>query len=256
MKKLVLLILLIMFGTSLCNALEAKKGNPGQLFYAANQYYERGEYQKAIEEYGKILDTGLVSGNLYFNMANAYFKTGKLGYAILNYERARRLLPRDSDIKSNLAYARSLAGGVGIGSENRTFLFRVLHTLLKSFDLNAIAISCAILYFIVALFLTAFLINTNFRHRLFLPFLFVLVLFLYNLGAFAARYYDEVLLKHGIVLARDADCMYEPIEKSVIFYRLHEGDEVLVLKTRNGWRQVKRADGKRGWVKKENVEEI
>lgn len=256
MKKLVLIVMLIIFGTGLCSALEAKKGDPGHLFYAANQYYERGEYQKAIEEHGKILDMGLVSGNLYYNMANAYFKTGRLGYAILNYERARRLLPRDSDIKSNLAHTRSLAGGVSIGSENRTFLFKVLHALLKSFDLNAIAISCAILYFILALILTAFLINTNFGRRLFLPFLLVLALFLYNLGAFAARYYDEVLLKHGIVVARDADCKYEPIEKSVIFYRLHEGDEVIVLKTRNGWRQVKRADGKRGWVKKEAVEEI
>lgn len=256
MKKIVLIIILLLFVGNLCSALEAKKVEPNQLFYAGNQYYEKGDYQKAIEEYGKILDEGLVSGNLYYNLANAYFKVGKFGYAILNYERARRLLPRDSDIKSNLVYARSMAGGVGIGPESRTFLFRILYMPLESFNLNAIAISCAILYFIVALFLTALLTNTYFGRRLFLPFLLLLALFLYILGAFAAQYYDEVLLKHGIVVARDVDCKYEPIEKSTTFYRLHEGDEVFVLKTRNGWRQVKRADGKRGWVKAAAVEEI
>ena len=31
----------------------------------------------------------------YANLGNAYFKTGQKGRAILNYERARRLMPQD-----------------------------------------------------------------------------------------------------------------------------------------------------------------
>lgn len=42
---------------------------------------------------------------------NAYFKLGNKGKAILNYERALQLLPRDADVKSNLVYARSLIEG-------------------------------------------------------------------------------------------------------------------------------------------------
>ena len=77
-----------------------------------------------------------------------------------------------------------------------------------------------------------------------------------NLGAFAIRFYDEKILHRGIVVEKDVECKYEPIDKSTTFYRPQEGEFVAVVKTRDGWRQIKRIDGKVGWVKQEAVEEI
>src|SRR4029077_19623718 len=49
---------------------------------------------------------GHESGPVYFNLGNAYFRAGNPGRAILNYERARRLMPRDPDLHANLGFAR------------------------------------------------------------------------------------------------------------------------------------------------------
>ena len=59
----------------------------------------------------------------------------------------------------------------------------------------------------------------------------VLIFFIVNLGAFAIRYYDEKVLHRGIVVRKDVECKYEPIDKSTTFYRLQEGDLVAVIKT-------------------------
>src|SRR3990172_12167297 len=82
--------------------------NPKYTFYKANTLYEEGKFDEAIVEYQKLLKDNVESGNLYYNLGNCYFKKGEPGRAILNYERAKRLIPQDSDLKSNYEYAGSL----------------------------------------------------------------------------------------------------------------------------------------------------
>jgi hypothetical protein len=54
-------------------------------------------------------DSGYSAGALY-NAANEYARSGKNGLAILNYERAKLLDPRDPDIEANLRAVRQKAG--------------------------------------------------------------------------------------------------------------------------------------------------
>jgi len=44
-----------------------------------------------------------------YNQANAYARAGKLGLAVLHYERAAVLAPGDPDIRANLEYVRAAA---------------------------------------------------------------------------------------------------------------------------------------------------
>jgi hypothetical protein len=53
--------------------------------------------------------TGYSAAALY-NLANAYARSGKPGFAILNYERARLLEPNDPDIDANLRHVRETSG--------------------------------------------------------------------------------------------------------------------------------------------------
>ena len=80
----------------------------GAFFDEGNQRYQEGDFDGALERYAQILDDGLESGELYYNIGNTYFKLGELGPAILYYERARRLMPGDGDLLANLELARSL----------------------------------------------------------------------------------------------------------------------------------------------------
>ncbi|HUI25620.1 MAG TPA: BatD family protein, partial [Candidatus Kryptonia bacterium] len=87
----------------------ATNESPNTVFFHANALYGEEHYAEAAAEYEKILAGGRESSSVYFNLGNAYFKAGDVGRAILNYERARRLIPRDPDLHANLDYARSLS---------------------------------------------------------------------------------------------------------------------------------------------------
>ena len=78
-------------------------------FTAAAAAYRAEDYDKAAAAYEEVLRGGKESGALYYNLGNSYFKKGSLGKAVLNYERARRLVPRDGDLNFNLEYARAKA---------------------------------------------------------------------------------------------------------------------------------------------------
>ncbi|MFH1244966.1 MAG: tetratricopeptide repeat protein, partial [Candidatus Omnitrophota bacterium] len=70
-------------------------GPAGALFSQGNGYYAQEKFDQAITAYEQELSLGRESGPLYYNLGNAYFKSGQLGRAILNYLRAERLIPAD-----------------------------------------------------------------------------------------------------------------------------------------------------------------
>ena len=75
-------------------------------FRRGNDAYRLGEYDRAIALYREVLDEGWAGAALYYNLGNAYFKTGNLGRAVLNYRKAWDLSPGDPEIGKNLEYAR------------------------------------------------------------------------------------------------------------------------------------------------------
>jgi len=235
---------------------ESKIADPNKLFYMGNAQYEKGDYSKAVEDYINILDTGIESGNLYYNIGNGFLKLGKTGYAILCYEKAKRLIPRDSDLRANLAYARSITGATDLASSQQNIFLKALKEPFKDFNLNAVAISALALYLIVIHLMVLQIINPAVGRRLRMVRFLVSLLLAVNLGTFLVRYFDEEIKRHGIVIQKEVECKYEPIDKSTTYYALREGDEVSVIKTRNDWRQIRRHDGKMAWAKKEAIEEI
>jgi tetratricopeptide (TPR) repeat protein len=229
---------------------------PEKLFYAGNAQYEKRDYAKAVESYLKILDRGVENARLYYNIGNGFFKMGKLGYAILSYEKSKRLDPGDSDLRSNLEYARSLVEGSVYYGGRRNFIVKLIGRPFRDLSLNKMTATAAFLYIVVVLMALANTYSPEFAKKTRLIFFVVSAVFLWSLAIFAVRYYHQEILKAGIVVQKSAECKYEPVDNSANYYKLNEGDKVLILSVRNGWREIKRADGKSAWVKKEAVEEI
>ena len=69
--------------------------------YAAKQYVEAADMYAEMFQYGE-------SAALYYNYANALYKSNQIGLAILNYERALRLDPTNEDIKFNLEFVNKM----------------------------------------------------------------------------------------------------------------------------------------------------
>ena len=70
----------------------------------ANQLYMQKEYEKAARLYEALIAGGLHNGYLYYNLGNAYSRLGRPGPAILNFLKAKELLPRDPSLDANLKY--------------------------------------------------------------------------------------------------------------------------------------------------------
>ncbi len=255
MKKIPLILVSLALCASFANCDEGSQ-DPRSLFYKANSLYEQREYEKASEEYAKILNIDAESGPLYFNIGNTFFKMGKIGYAILAYKKAQGLMPGDSDLKSNLAYAESLTEDSALQPLSQNRIAWVFKFPFRERSLNTISAILIALYLILIGMLLMGIINPVFKRRMTILFYPVLIGFLLTLGAFGIRYYNEEILCHGVVVAKEAECKYEPIDKSNNYFTLKEGQGVLVLNTRNGWRRIRRLDGKLAWVKSDAVEEI
>ena len=146
MKRYAALALLAVFASCFPSAAEdVKTKDPTQLFYNANQAYGKRDYVEAVEDYVAILDMGLENGNLYYNIGNGFLRLGKAGYAILCYEKAKRLMPQDSDLKSNMAYAVSLAEGALAPSPEENVILKGVKNLFSDLSLRMIALSSLIL---------------------------------------------------------------------------------------------------------------
>jgi len=75
----------------------------------ANLRFAAGDYPGAAAAYDKLLTTDGPRASVLYNLGNSYQRLEQYGPAILAYERARLLTPRDPDLLANLALARQAA---------------------------------------------------------------------------------------------------------------------------------------------------
>ena len=99
-------------------------------FQAAQAKFESAQSPADFLETAKmfegILGKGIESGVVRFNLGNAYFRANEFGRSILNYRKAKLLMPTNPYVQANLEQAISLSpgrlpGGSGTGWKN--FLF-------------------------------------------------------------------------------------------------------------------------------------
>ena len=69
---------------------------------------DKEEFAVAAQKYQTLVDAGIKHSELYFNLGNAYLRSGQLGRALVNYERARQLNPGNRAMANNLRFAESL----------------------------------------------------------------------------------------------------------------------------------------------------
>src|SRR4030081_1101415 len=78
-------------------------------FAKANQAYAEARFQEAAEGYESLVQAGHWNAALFYDLGNAYYRLGSFGKAILNYERALTLDPRQPEADANLRLARDEA---------------------------------------------------------------------------------------------------------------------------------------------------
>ena len=78
------------------------------LFVTANQLYQQEKYHQAIEKFHQLEKQEVQSAELFYNLANAYYKINKVAPSIYYYEKALQLTSNNKDILFNLNFAKRM----------------------------------------------------------------------------------------------------------------------------------------------------
>ncbi len=232
----------------------ALAATPQTAFFHANTLYTHGQYAEAVDAYEALLQSGLASGNVYFNLGNAYFKAGRVGKAILNYERARHLLPGDPDLAANLRFARSRTGAEGCQPPLwQGVVFPLAHRVAP--DRLVWLTSAA--YTLLCLVFAAYRLWAGRPQWLFYVGWGVAVcLVVLTLSLVQQRRTSE-WQRPAVVLAQaDTPVRFEPAPNGTVHFSVAQGTRVRVLDVRADWWQVARCYGRRGWIEKTTLEEL
>lgn len=243
--------LLFMFTFILCAAgAFASQDSPLALFNQANGLYSKGQFNKAADIYESILAQSGVNAALYYNLGNSYYRTQRTGRAVLMYERAARLKPRDSDIRFNLNFMRTLVKEPG--EPFPEIMFTALNNLIS---LNELTVLCSALFFLL---IFGIIFYTILKQQGILILNIVLVsLVVVFAGWLVIKINQEVLNHEAIVIAGPADVRNGPGSENSVGFTLPEGRKLMILGAKDDWIAVGlKSEGLKGWIEKKYIEEI
>ena len=223
----------------------------------ADSLYAEEHYQQAAQQYEDLLKQG-VSADIYYNLGNCYYRMDQITKAVINYERALLLSPGDKDIRFNLQMARSKTIDK-ITPESEMFFVTWYRSLvnLQSVDawarLALIALLAAIVLALAYLFADPIWLR---KIGFFGAAAFLLVFLVSNLLAWQQK--KGLDHRTGAVIIRSAvNVKSTPSKNGTDLFILHEGTRVDITDaTMRGWREIRVADGKQGWLETTEIEVI
>lgn len=223
----------------------------------ADDEYAKGNYQQAIKDYQEILKAG-VSSEIYYNLGNAYYRTDNITQALLAYERALQLSPGDNEIRFNLQYARSKTIDK-ITPETEMFFVTWYNSLVNFTSVDRWANTAIVSIVMALLLILVFLFAPQMWARksgFYGSAVFLLLFAFANLFAFQQKH--ELETKQGaIVIAPTVNVKKTPAASGTDVFVIHEGTRVDITdRGMKQWRGIKLADGREGWLKTSQIEEI
>lgn len=228
---------------SVCIAFLAAANLFDVTFEQGNEAYNAGDYPKAIDAYEQLTAESVVSPAVFFNLGNAYYRSGQRGAAVANYERALQLDPASQEARENLDKCvretkQQLARPLPPDWE-RSLLF--WHYNLPPGVTRATAFALWFSFWGLLAVLQFRRIRAV-RHAAMAAGLLALV---FGLSAWSKA--------HGNLYAAAIDeqvpVHYGTSDDETVRFHLYAGDRVLVDRREKGWARVMTADGERGWVK-------
>ncbi|SHK89993.1 tetratricopeptide repeat protein [Fibrobacter sp. UWEL] len=222
---------------------------------AGEKAYNEKDYERAIDEWRTCVDNGMEDPDLYYNLGNAYFRNGKLGFAVYYYKSALRLRPNDPDIQHNLGFATAMTKDKVEEDEEENPLLSGLFKIHHALSLKVQLFILLGLFWCFVIFAIARRLTGNEKTRNILVGSSFILVFAFCITGASAGYKIFIAETEaiGVVTAADADVTSAPDHKSQTLNTLSEGTSFEVLSEQGQFLEIKLGDRIKGFVHKKDV---
>jgi tetratricopeptide (TPR) repeat protein len=218
-------------------------------FAKANQEFAQGHFKEAISGYEALIRAGQWSANVFYDLGNAYFRTGDFGRAILNYERALALERHHPEATANLQIARDEAQALEIQPSS-------LERYLQFASVNQYSIAAATAFWLAIFAMFALIFKRRRSAR-------AIAVSICCLLVLAVAVYAIFTLERGskgqalaIVTGKDVQARLATADTANSVLALPVGSEIKILSTRGDWIYAALPNNLRGWIPAKNAEQV
>ena len=218
---------------------------------SAAEKYNSGDYLSAAELYQQALQSEPCNPYLLYNLGNSYFKAGDPDKAIVNYWRAFKILPRDSDIRHNLAFAMKSTGQTFIPEDipESVFVFYNYFSFAELKGLCTLFVWLFVISFVCYLFL-----GKKKNIRLFSS---ICMVFFIVFAVWTGLHYGNASQRLAVVTAPRAELRSGPGDNFPVSVSVPKAHLLTVEDSQGDWYLVNvKDDSSKGWVLKKSIEEI
>ena len=218
--------------------------------------YAKGDMEKAVKIYEQILQKG-EDASVYYNLGNAYYRLNDIPHSVLAYEKALLREPGDNDVRFNLALVRSKTVD-NIPEESEMFFVSWTRAFMSSLSADSWAIySIFTLCITLFLFMLYLLLQSPLKRKLsFFGAAFMLLLTV-SFFVFSKIQNSHLSDNDEAVVMTTASVRSTPGDDGTVLFLLHGGTKVKMTdNSMKKWREISLSDGKKGWIKKNEIETI
>jgi tetratricopeptide (TPR) repeat protein len=218
-------------------------------FAKANQEFAQGHFKEAISGYEALIRAGQWSANAFYDLGNAYFRTGDFGHAILNYERALALERHHPEATANLQIARDEAHALEIPPSGP-------ERYLQFASVNQYSIAAATAFWLAIFAMFALIFKRRRSAR-------AIAVSICCLLVLAVAVYAIFTLERGskgqalaVVTGKDVQARLATADTANSVLALPVGSEIKILSTRGDWIYAALPNNLRGWIPAKNAEQV
>ncbi len=233
----------------------------------ADSAYNNEDYILAAQLYQQAIDSEGLSSELYYNLGNSYFRQGKLGKAIINYERALKIDPSNSDAETNLNFVKTRI--TDAPEDDSSFLSNLHSSIVSTFSPDAWAWLTFVVFLVLCGTIALYIFSGNIMLRKtgFFGGFVVLIVFIYLMVISSQTSRAPFTHDTAVVIVPTTNLSSTPrtpknkTEKTV---SVHEGTKVEIVDSvltpddpvAGKWYNVKINNSTRAWVNAADVEKI
>ncbi len=245
MRHFVLFVAILVATVSMASAT-----TNSEKYNRANKLYAEGSTLEALRLYNSI---DSVNPDLEYNRALAYFKLGRLGKAVVHFNRALKLRPYDSDTIANLEYIQSVKK-----DKEKLKEPGYLHKLIGSVSLTTMTWVAIGLYLLTALCVVGRILafETSAKRKLTVAITLTATVTLLWGAATGASIYQFERDDRAVAVAGEVNAYSGPKENAEKVFTFHEGTEVDIRRIQGEYAMVTLSSGLSGWAKLSKLERI